>query len=112
MEDFTEWPKRQPIVHDVFDDRRSTTLMEAVGVSPEAIGALHLLVYELGGWLPVRDKRLPTQRHPEQAKLVVGSLLLSLDHKVSIPVRLLAKIVSETFRRPGKRVLQIPRETL
>ncbi|CAA9256930.1 MAG: hypothetical protein AVDCRST_MAG93-2014 [uncultured Chloroflexia bacterium] len=42
----------------------------------------------------------------------MANFYLSLDHKVSIPVRLLAKIVDETFRRPGKRVLRIPRETL
>jgi hypothetical protein len=42
-----------------------------VGVNPEAIGTLHLLVYKSAGRLPVRDARSPTQRYPEQAKPIV-----------------------------------------
>ena len=46
MKDIAKQPKRQSVAHEVFDDRRFTTIVEAVGVPPEAIGAAQLLVYE------------------------------------------------------------------
>ncbi len=71
MEDIAKRRKRQPIAHNVFDDRRFTIVVEPVCVPPEAIGTVQLLVYELDRWLPVRDTRLPAQRNPEQAKPIV-----------------------------------------
>src|SRR5215207_1521758 len=71
MEDLTESPKPQSVVYDVFDDSRVTILVEPVGVNPEAIGALQLLVYEPDGRLPVRYARPPAQREPEQAEPIV-----------------------------------------
>lgn len=46
MEDLAERSKRKSVVHYVFDDRHFTILVEAVGVPPETIGTVHLLVYE------------------------------------------------------------------
>jgi hypothetical protein len=53
MEDFTNRCKWQPVAHNVFDDRRFTTVVKSMGVAPAAIGTVQLLVYELDGWLPV-----------------------------------------------------------
>src|SRR5215218_6173448 len=77
MEDIAERPKRQSVAHNIFDDRRFTTIVEPVGVPPDAIGTTQLLVYESDGRPPMRDTRLPAQRDPEQAKPVVdqGSFL-------------------------------------
>jgi len=68
MKDIAEQPKRQSVAHNVLDDRRFTTIVELVGVPPEAVGAAQLLVYEPDRWLPVCDTRLPAQRNPEQAR--------------------------------------------
>src|SRR5918997_1114500 len=73
MEDLAERPERQSVVHHIFDNCRLTytTVVEPVGVPPEAIGTTQLLVYKPTGRSPVRDACPPTQRHTEQAKLVV-----------------------------------------
>jgi hypothetical protein len=71
VEDLTERPERQSVVHDVFDDCRVAVLVEPMGVNPEAIGTAQLLVYELTGRSPARDVCPPTQRDSEQAQLVV-----------------------------------------
>src|SRR5918997_4436168 len=71
MEDIAKRPKRQSVAHDIFDDRRFTSIVESVGVPPDAIGPTQLLIYESDGRPPVRDTRPPAQRDPEQAKPVV-----------------------------------------
>jgi hypothetical protein len=72
MKDIAKQPKRQSVAHNIFDDRRFTTIVESMGVPPEAIGAAQLLVYELNRWVPACDTRLPAQRNPKQAKFVVN----------------------------------------
>src|SRR5918997_876497 len=71
MEDLAKRRERYPVAHHVFDDRRSPTVSEAVGVLPDAIGPVQLLVHEPGRWLPTCDARLLAQRNPEQAEPVV-----------------------------------------
>jgi hypothetical protein len=53
MEDIAERPKRQSVAHNVFDYRRFTIVVEAVGVSPSSVGTMQLLIYELYRWLPL-----------------------------------------------------------
>src|SRR5215211_8950905 len=71
MEDVAEGRKWQPVAHTVFDDRRLSAVVESVGMLPDAIWTVHLLVYEPDGRLPARDARLPAQRNPEQTEPVV-----------------------------------------
>jgi hypothetical protein len=71
MEEIAERAERQPVVYGVFDNGPFPTIVKAVGVPPEPVGAAHLLVHEPDRWLPFRDTRQPAQRNPEQAQPVV-----------------------------------------
>jgi len=71
VEDVAEGRNWQPVAHNVFDDRRLPAVVEPVGMLPDAIWTVHLLVYEPDGRLPAGDARLPAQRNPEQAEPVV-----------------------------------------
>jgi hypothetical protein len=69
MRDLTKRPKRQPVAHDILDDRFIPIVVEAVGVLPEPVGNPHLFVNELGRWLPRYDAYLPAQRDPNNRSL-------------------------------------------
>ncbi|MDQ3910382.1 MAG: hypothetical protein M3305_01070 [Actinomycetota bacterium] len=53
MQNIAKRRKRQTVAHNVFDDRGFTTVVEPVGVPPEAIGTVQLLIYKPDRWLPV-----------------------------------------------------------
>ena len=77
MEEITERPERQLVLHGVLDNGPFFSIVKPVGVPPEPVGTTHLLVYESGRWHPFRDTRPPAQRDREQAEPVIdqGSFL-------------------------------------